>query len=275
MRMVIRSTAGYFFILDLLTPHPGHLVADHCDQPILVNGHLPTNELAFSHFSAGLAIDAILGEAYSVDYGPGATTITSSAYFLRTPYCLSNAITNLVGGLAWLHAQETLCLRWKEALVVQPADGPSLGLPRVSVWCSQSYLLKQNPCSPVLGMLLFSIPPHLGYRWGTWLDCLCANLGPKCDPGACYILCHETGRQGTSHYYCQTFLYPFLGTLSLASVMALQVNLDVGHRPTSLGSNLRILVRLPTRKWINMDAGTLNAVPCGYLWRTCGRPSHA
>ena len=42
----LRSAAGHFFALDLLTAHPEFLVADQHDKPILVNGCSPTDELA-------------------------------------------------------------------------------------------------------------------------------------------------------------------------------------------------------------------------------------
>jgi hypothetical protein len=49
----MRSAASQFFALDLLTAHPEHLVELN-DKPIFVIGCSPTEELSFTHFTAGM-----------------------------------------------------------------------------------------------------------------------------------------------------------------------------------------------------------------------------
>jgi hypothetical protein len=109
----LRSAAGHFFALDLLTAHPEFLVADQHDQPILVKGCSPTDELAYSHFTAGMKrrvgehtkpatpllerhikwIDDLVERQYTA-----ATTSRQRRKACRI------AITNLLGWLAWLRA---------------------------------------------------------------------------------------------------------------------------------------------------------------------------
>jgi hypothetical protein len=60
-------------------------------------------------------------------------------------------------------------------------------------------------------MWWFLIRPPLDFPLGRWLDRLRTEIGTEFDPDA-YLLCHETGRPWTSHYYRHTFLYPFLET---------------------------------------------------------------
>jgi hypothetical protein len=216
----LRSAAGQFFTPDLLTAHPGRLVADHGDQPVLVHGCAPTNELGFSHLPAGMKrrvgehtqpstpllekhirlIEDLVERQYHA-----ATTSRQRRTICRI------AITNLVGWLAWLRAQETFCLTWKDALVLSPADGPSLGLPEGLGVVLLKLLAQTKSSQSRTADVVVSYTTASGLSLGTWLDRLRADLSSDCDPDA-YILCHETGRQWASHHYRHTYLYPFLET---------------------------------------------------------------
>jgi hypothetical protein len=216
----LRSAAGHFFTLDLLTAHPGRLVADHRDQPVLAHGCAPTNELGFSHFSASMKRQVgehtqpsapllekhiqWIEDLVERQYHAATTSIQ------RRTAC-QIAVTNLVGWLAWLRAQETFCLTWKDALVLSPADGPSPGLPEGLGVVLLKLLAQTKSSQSRTADVVVSYTTASGLSLGTWLDRLRAKLGSDCDPDA-YIICHETGRQWTSHHYRHTYLYPFLET---------------------------------------------------------------
>jgi hypothetical protein len=215
----MRSAASQFFALDLLTAHPEHLVELN-DKPIFVNGCSPTDELSFTHFTAGMK--RRIGEHSK----PATPLLESHVRWIedlvenqfraatnarqRRKACRI-AITNLIGWLAWLRASETFSLQWKDIENVPPALGPRLGLPEGVGVVLLRLLAQTKSAQSRTADVVVAYTTASGLSLGKWLTRLQAELGSDWSPDS-YLLCHENGRAWTSHHYRHTYMLPFLET---------------------------------------------------------------
>ena len=212
----LRSAASQFFAIDTMVANPQTMM-DPSDRLIVAPSDcLPTDEAGFLWMSKGMKnrmgddvkpskallerhvrwIDDLLETQWST-----ATNMVAKAAACRA------ATANLVGWLSWLRGGETFSLRWEDTTVVQPSDGPTLGLPPGVGMVGLALLEQTKSSQGRQADVVMAYTTGSGFSLGKWLDRLRALLNPDDQD---YVLCHPDGRPWTSHYYRHQYLYPWL-----------------------------------------------------------------
>jgi hypothetical protein len=118
------------------------------------------------------------------------------------------AITHLASYLGWLRALETFGLKWGHSRIINPLDGPTVGLP-LGIGILLFRLLFQTKSSQAWTadvVIAFETASRLSL--GAWLNQLRDLLPPEQLQDDEYIIAHEDGMPWTSHHYRHTYLYP-------------------------------------------------------------------
>lgn len=222
----LRSAAQQYFAWDMQVAFPSMAMLDPGGRPVLTQGCLPTDALAYNFMTAGQSrrlgedsrpstallhrhiafIDAHLAAAYD-----GATTHAHRAEIARA------GLATTVSWLAWLRAVEVFGLRWCDIAVVEPGDGGTLAMPDEfgAVTLRLDPQTKSDPTRTADVVLAYTTSS--GLSPGRWLHRLREALGDDADfPSSVEPIFQTDGRQWTSYYYRSTYLYPLLHVQRLA-----------------------------------------------------------
>jgi hypothetical protein len=121
-------------------------------------------------------------------------------------------LANLSLWLGWLRSAENFELEWRSVKVVEPADGPSVDLPR-GCGIVQYYMqpetktMRSQTADVVMAFKTLS-----GYRLGRWVHRVrsTSGLGPEWSEDTSLLFCHPDGSPWTSEYFRYRYLYPAL-----------------------------------------------------------------
>jgi hypothetical protein len=174
----IRSAASHFWIWDLLLTQPEKLTLGFKDQPTVVSGCSPTDEIAYTYFTHGMR------RRVGDDPKPSAVLLLHhiiwmkkhlGALFANAVDCCGRvdacwaALTLVSAYLAWLRALETFGLTWGNVTVTDPTDGPTLGLP-FGIRVIQLKLLAQTKLNQAAAAdMIIAYTSDSGLPPGWWL----------------------------------------------------------------------------------------------------------
>jgi hypothetical protein len=120
------------------------------------------------------------------------------------------AITHLASYLGWLRALETFGLKWGHLRIINPPDGPTVGLP-LGIGILLFQLLLQTKSSQArTADVAIAFETASGLSLGAWMNRLRDLLPPEQLTPDSYIISDEDGAPWTSHHYRHTYLYPAL-----------------------------------------------------------------
>lgn len=218
----LRSAASHFWILDLLHTKPSKLTLGYKDRPLVVEGCSPTAEAAVTYFSDGLrrrlgdnpkpsVVLLIHHMQWLADYYEQLYRQATSP-LVRTNACRA-AVTHLMSYLGWLRALETFGVRWGDVALVEPADGPTVGLPTGIGVVLLTLLAQTKSSQTATADVVIAYTTVSGLSLGTWLHRLRACLNPRELQPDSFVIASPSGVAWSSHHYRYTYLYPALSVL--------------------------------------------------------------
>jgi hypothetical protein len=215
----LRSAASHFWTLDLLQNQSEKFTFGFKNRPLIVEACSPTDQAAFTYFTEGMR--RRLGDhprPSAVLTGKHMKWIThyydrlylSSTMRVERRQAACAAVTHLASYIGWLRAIETFTLRWKDLRLVEPQEGPTVGLPPgVGIICAK--LLEQTKSMQFdVADVVMAYTTASGLKFGEWIHRLKANSTPAQYDGDALLISSESGATWTSHHYRHRFLYPAL-----------------------------------------------------------------
>jgi hypothetical protein len=112
--------------------------------------------------------------------------------------------------VGWLRAIETFGTHWRDLNIVEPANGPEVGLPP-GIGIVGAKLLQQTKSSQhtqVDVVMAYTCASGLSLGW--WLDQLKMGLPPEATHPDAFVIATTSGVAWTSHYYRHIYMYPAL-----------------------------------------------------------------
>jgi hypothetical protein len=218
----LRSAASHFWILDLLHTKPSKLTLGYKDRPVVVESCSPTDEAAVTYFTDGLR--RRLGN----NPKPSVVLLIQHMQWLDTYYeglyrqarhplgranACRAATTHLLSYIGWLRALETFGVTWGDVVLVEPADGPTVGLPPGIGVILIKLLAQTKSSQTATANMVLAYTTVSGLSLGNWLHRLHACLTPRESAPSCFVIAHPTGVAWSSHHYRHTYFYPALAVL--------------------------------------------------------------
>lgn len=176
----------------------------------------PTDDLGSSIFASGFAtrigqestpsVALLDRHVRKID-----ADLTSRFWAARTRAArreLSKAgLLNTLLWLAWLRSMEAFSLKWADVQVIEPADGPSVDLPK-GIGAVLLQLLPETKSSRTKKAdVVCAYKTMSGYTLGRWISrARCYSKASDSE----LLFCHPNGRAWDSLYFRETYLYPGL-----------------------------------------------------------------
>jgi hypothetical protein len=215
----LRSAASHFWIWDLFQSCPDRLTLGFKDRPTLVQQCSPTDEVVYTYFTEGMkrrmgdhpkpSAVLLLSHMIQIDHHYLDLFRQAPNLQVRIGACRA-AVTHLFAYLGWLRGRETFGIRWGDVDLVEPMDGPSLGLP-MGIGTLMIDLLPQTKSSQAATAdVIMAYRTASGLELGLWAHRLRALLPADQLRPAAFILAHANRRPWTSRVYRYTYLYPVL-----------------------------------------------------------------
>lgn len=221
----LRSAAQQYYAWDLQVSAPSLAMIDPHGRPIVTNGCLPTDALAYTFMSAGQSrrlgeearpstallhrhikfIDEHLSSTYDT-----ATTAEHRVEIARA------GLANVIAWMGWFRALELFGLRWCDISVTEPGDGGQLAMPDEfgAVDLRLSPQTKSDPTRQADVLLAYT--SSSGLSPGRWLHRLRTALNLTKFPVSADPIFETDGRRWTSNYFRTTYLCPLLHVQRLA-----------------------------------------------------------
>jgi hypothetical protein len=215
----MRSAASHFWTLDLLQNQADRFTFGFKDRPILVDECSPTDQAAYTFFTEGLRRrmgdhpkpSAVLSGKHMLWIERHYNRLFHAALTeVERKQVIKAGLVHLFSYLGWLRGVETFSIKWHDVKIVEPEDGPTMGLP-LGIGIILLRLLEQTKslqfatADVVIAYLTAS-----GLNTGMWLHRLRALSTPEELTPDAFLFTHEDGTLGTSHFYRHRFLYPAL-----------------------------------------------------------------
>jgi hypothetical protein len=218
----LRSAVSQYAQWDLMVAHPGRLYMDPSRRLMIQAGRF-TDDASSTMFATGMSSRLGNEARPSVALLDRHVRWLNHDLDLRFRQAISPAIkqelaraalANLLLWLGWLRSSETFSLSWRDLIVVEPSDGPSVDLP------------------PGCGVILLRLQPETkasrdrrsdvviayrtlsGYSFGSWFHRLRRLLRFNTDwaHDSRLLFPMGSGEPWTSLYFRETYLYPALTT---------------------------------------------------------------
>jgi hypothetical protein len=120
------------------------------------------------------------------------------------------ALALIIAYSGWLRATETFGIRWGDVEVVEPASGPTLGLP-LGIGAILLKLLEQTKSNQFSRAdMEIAYTTASGLSAGKWYQRLYDLLPPDARQPRQFLFAHDDGRAWTSHYFRHHHFYPAL-----------------------------------------------------------------
>jgi hypothetical protein len=216
----IRSAVGQFYQWDWHVAYPDRAVHDGNNRAILVDECSPTDSIAYTAMTSGLAtrkgdnpqaskallarhvefIDKYMDGLYRTATDPGTRLDAARA-----------GLTNTCGWLGWFRAMELFGLEWGNILVVEPGDGQRFELPDHVGAIRFHFPLPTKTSRATDTDLWCAYTSCSGISPGKWFHRLRRALGSSAFPtGETPVFQLSGGRTWNSDYYRKTYLLPLL-----------------------------------------------------------------
>ena len=218
----LRSAVGWFHMAGLLTSQGRDLYFDEKQRRLTQGPTCIPQEAGLRQFTLGLknrlgttttpskalldrhvrSLDQVFAHRFH------AATSDADRLHWATAAC-----ANLFLWLGWLRSRELFDLRWRDVLLVDPADGPSKDLPPGT----GALILSLNAQTKTHRSSTATVP--IAYRTisglepGRWFHRLQTLAAPHLTSLDEHIFVHPTGGVWDSFYFRHTFLYPHLTAL--------------------------------------------------------------
>jgi hypothetical protein len=214
----LRSAVSQYMAWDMMVRFPGNVYMDQAKR-IIHQACRPTDSLGATLFASGLKarigsesrpsvalldrhvrwLDADLDRRYRAATTPAVRDELAKA-----------GLANLSLWLGWLRSAENFELQWSQVSMVEPADGPSVDLPR-GCGVVQYFMQPETKSSrSQTADVVIAAKTLSGYRIGRWLHRVRANKGPEWSEDPSLVFSHSDGTPWTSQYFRTRYLYPAL-----------------------------------------------------------------
>jgi len=216
----IRSAVGQFYQWDWQVSYPDRAVHDGGNRAILVEQCSPTDSIAYTAMTRGLAtrkgdnsqpsrallarhvmfIDKYLDDLYRTATEPGDRADAARA-----------GLSNTCAWLGWFRAMELFCLEWSNITVVDPGTGGRFELPDHVGGIRFHFPLPTKTSRAVDTNLWCAYTSGSGVSPGKWFHRLRRTLGMSDFPTSDTPVFQRSGGQvWNSVYFRKTYLVPLL-----------------------------------------------------------------
>jgi hypothetical protein len=216
----LRSAVTQFYSWEMQIVYPDSSTKDWSGRAVRTQGCLPTDTLAYAFMSHGMRqrlgdeakpskalllrhvlwIDVFLQEVYASTDDPEYRAEIARA-----------ALANLTAWLGWLRAMEIFSLHWADVHVVEPEDGPVVGLPALTGAVAFRLLPQTKSDRTKTADVLIAYNTFSGLSIGKWCHRLRESLGfDEFPTDSTPIFVTREGTPWTSNYFRTTYLIPFL-----------------------------------------------------------------
>jgi hypothetical protein len=120
------------------------------------------------------------------------------------------AVTHMLSYLGWLRALETFGICWQDLTIIEPADGPSVGLPPGVGVVLVRLLLQTKSMQFAVADVVIAYTTASGLSPGLWLNSLREESTPEQLRDDAFVIATKSGAPWTSHHYRHRYLYPVM-----------------------------------------------------------------